>query len=171
MAYYAGHFTHAIADRLVAWFNKDRWRILMKEDSLPKDIRNAALQKILRDLKLTSSKQEIISPHWLFRIADEVIGQCGQTGDREIFMTRVGFYRGSLVALVVLCLSLFIRALIPVTYIMTTGESFQIPSLAFTFTLVLLIIGIIFLYYRYRKFVDYRVTNAIICFLVLKQRQ
>lgn len=170
-AYYAGHFVHAIADQLVNLFKIDRWRTLEKKDddkSLPECIKEGAKRKIQQVLKLKADDVNAISYKWLYRIADEVIGQCGQPGDREIFMNRVGFYRGSLVAFFMLWLSLISRIGIPITYFTIHGKIFEIPSLAFILTVIILLIGMIFLWYRYRKFVDYRVTSAVICFLALK---
>lgn len=171
VAYYAGHFVHVIADQLVNLFKIDRWRVLEKKDSdrsLPECIMEGAKRKIGHVLDLKADEVNAVPNKWLYRIADEVIGQCGQAGDREIFMNRVGFYRGSLVAFFMLWLSLISRIGIPITDVTIEGKVFEIPSLAFILTVTFLLIGMIFLWYRYRKFVDYRVTSAVICFLAMK---
>ena len=168
LAYFAGHIVHAIADQLVKWFKQNHWQILDRTDCLPDGVKDATKQKIVNDLKLPPTDPKELDSEWLFSITDTIIGQCGNTADREIFVTRVGFYRGSLVALVVLWIALLFRVFVPISYVATTNRVIAIPGLVFSLAAMALIIGIMFLYHRYRKFIKYRVRNVIVSFLAMK---
>ena len=54
-----------------------------------------------------------LKARWVCRTLDEYGLQEGEAGDRNIFVYREGFYRGTSIALLFLCLTLFARMIVP----------------------------------------------------------
>jgi hypothetical protein len=111
---------------------------------------------------------EDVEPRWMYRVLDEYALQEGNPGDRDIFVYREGFYRGAAIALFFLALTLLIRLAAPGTSIRFSKWLFPVSSWQLGATaLVLGLLGWLFLR-RYKRFVDYRVTRAVLAALVIR---
>ncbi len=109
-----------------------------------------------------------IKPGWVVRTLDEYSVQAGELGDRDIFVYREGFYRGTSIALFFLSVALLVRAWIPGASIQFTKGLFYISTVELLFTaLITSGIGRMFVR-RYRRFAEYRVTRAVLAALVLE---
>ncbi len=109
-----------------------------------------------------------ISSEWLVRICDEVLLQQGVCTDREIYQYREGFYRGLTVSFFILTLSLTVRAVIPGTSVRFTDTVQGLSVLIVLFFIALSLVGAWFTFLRYQRFGRYRVTQAVLGFLVLQ---
>jgi hypothetical protein len=142
-------------------------RILSKRsEALPTPLIDTIIQKIST---FTGIKPEDLEqkPHFLYQVCDEIIVQYGKTGDRDIYIFREGFYRGSCVAFVILTLALIVRVLRPNTMLNVDGTVYQISIAMLIFLILVAFIGAGLNFSRYKRFGDYRVTQAALGFLAL----
>jgi len=110
-----------------------------------------------------------IEPRWAYRILDEYAVQKGQPGDRDMFIYREGFYRGTCVALLFLAASLILRAAISGTSIQFWHWKMTVSATELL-TTAFLIGGLGWLFLRrYRRFAEYRMTRAVLSALVLQR--
>jgi hypothetical protein len=159
--YVLGHAVQAIGNLILR--QVERKAIEMANAPL---LRKSALDSAS---KIFGVEPKDIEPRWAFRILDEYTVQKGQSGDRDMFLYREGFYRGTCIALFFLAASLILRSAI-------SGASIQFwhwrmsVSVTELVTTALLIGGLGWLFLRrYRRFAEYRVTRAILSALVLQQ--
>lgn len=111
-----------------------------------------------------------LKSRWVYRALDEYAVQNGNAGDRDMFIYREGFYRGTCVALFFLAACLAVRVLIPGTSVIFASWTMYVQWYEFAFTIVIIVvIGLLFLQ-RYRRFAEYRVTRAALAALVLIQK-
>jgi hypothetical protein len=109
-----------------------------------------------------------LSPRWIYRILDEYAVQVGRPGDRDMYIYREGFYRGTCIALFFLSATLLARTVVPGAAIQFAKWRFPITYWQLFITaLVLASLGWLFLQ-RYKRFCDYRVTRAALAALVLQ---
>ncbi|MGP8141060.1 MAG: hypothetical protein ACLQBU_04240 [Terriglobales bacterium] len=109
-----------------------------------------------------------INGHPLVRALDEYSVQAGELGDREIFVYREGFYRGTSIACFFLSIALLVRACVPGASIQFTKGLFYISTVELLLTAFIISgIGRMFVR-RYRRFADYRITRAVLAALVLE---
>ena len=94
--------------------------------------------------------------------------QTGKEGDREIFVYREGFYRGTALSLLLLSAALLVRMFVPGASIRFTKGLFQ---LSFWEPLITAVItgGVGYLFVRrYQRFAEYRITRAVLAALVVQ---
>jgi len=168
IAYLMGHMTQALGNLLMKAFTSPENAVLSKgtADGLPDILLQSTKTKASRMLGIDLKD---INPEWLFKICDETVVQSGTFSDREVFQYREGFYRGLVVSLVLLFLSLIIRAKIPGASIKISGMSSPISGIVLVFFIIIVFTGILLTFFRYRRFARHRVTQAVIGFLVLKE--
>jgi hypothetical protein len=121
---------------------------------------------------LSGVPERAIDAEWLYRICDEAVVQCGNLGDREIFVYREGFYRGLTIALAAFAAALAVR--------MARGETIIASAAAgvrnvgwdlLAFFLVTCLVFIYLSYKRFRRFGRYRISQAILAFLVMPEEK
>jgi hypothetical protein len=100
------------------------------------------------------------------RVSDEYAIQHGKAGDREVFVYREGFYRGTAIALFVLTVALFLRiARGPASIVF--GPVPHILSRIEVGSLAMLVLLMAWVYVRrFQRFSNYRVTRSLLAFLV-----
>jgi hypothetical protein len=108
---------------------------------------------------------------WLFRVCDEAVVRSGKLGDRDLFVYREGFYRGTSMGM--LWLSIGILALAARLEYVSKVDSIKVGSMEFTpsrllFLAVIVAISAFLLWKRFWRFAHYRVTQALIASLLLE---
>jgi len=111
---------------------------------------------------------EDITDEDLYMISDTAVAQFGNTGDREVYQYREGFYRGSAVSFGLLSVALLVRLVVP-------GAAFRIGSGVVSlgwkplmFSAVVSALFSVVLFLRYQRFAVYRVTAVIAAFILLE---
>jgi len=159
--YILGHAAQAVGNKLFRQVEKKA--LEMKSNPL---LRESAFQHAARifDVDIKS-----LDARWVYRVLDELAVQNGQPGDRDMFIYREGFYRGTCVGLFFLALSLIVRAAVPGTVLKCTYWTLALSQRELVFT-SLIVCGLGWLFFqRYCRFTEYRVTRAVLSALVLLQ--
>lgn len=166
LAYFCGHFAQALGN-LVAGLLPETYELLLGKNqpgSLPESLIQAAKRKAG---KMVGVQPEKLDSQWLYTACDQMVAQCGNTQDREVYQYREGFYRGLSVSYVALFLSLTLRAIIPGGAILTSDGPHSIGKGVMAFLIALLLFASWLSFQRYRRFARHRVTGAVIGFLAL----
>jgi len=159
--YILGHAVQAVGNMILRQVEKNA--IEMGNAPL---LRKSALESAS---KLFGVDAKDMEPRWAYRILDEYAVQKGQSGDRDMFIYREGFYRGTCIALFFLALSLILRSAISGTSIQLWHWRMAVSAVELVTTALLIgFLGWLFLR-RYRRFAEYRVTRAVLSALVLLQ--
>jgi hypothetical protein len=161
ISYALGHAVQALGNKLLR-------RI---EDAVVNTAADAGLNEQGRALaaELLGIPAEKIEAKWLYRTLDEYAVQNGKPGDRDMFIYREGFYRGTCIALFLLSLALLIRLAFPGSSIQFTKWLFAVSSWQLLLTAIIVAaLGWLYLQ-RYKRFASYRVTRAVLAALVLRQ--
>lgn len=119
--------------------------------------------------ELTGIPAEEIESNWVYRVLDEYTVQAGKPGDRDMFIYREGFYRGTCIALFFLSAALLVRMAF-------SGTSVQFSKWLFPVSFWQLLLtaaitgGLGWLFFqRYKRFTEYRVTRAVLAALVIQK--
>jgi len=170
LAYFLGHLNQALGNMLVKLLRPPEEAVLSKgqPESMPYDLVQLAQVKASEMLGVDLKE---MSPEWLFRICDETMVQRGSCTDREVYQYREGFYRGVTISLLVLAMALIVRAVIPGTSLRIATSVQVLSTLTLLFFIFLSIAGAWLTFRRYRRFSRYRVTHAILGFLVLQEQK
>jgi hypothetical protein len=111
---------------------------------------------------------EQIAPEWAYRVLDEYSVQAGKPGDRDMFIYREGFYRGTCIALCFLSGALLVRAAFSGTSIRFTKWLFPVSGWQLLLTAAITG-GVSWLFFqRYKRFTKYRVTRAVLAALLIR---
>lgn len=161
-SYLLGHAVQGIANIFLKGAES---AALGPQGTVPEPIRKAAAEF---SGKLLNVPPEKLDSGWVFRALDEHCVQAGELGDRDMFVYREGFYRGTSLALFFLATTLIVRTYVPGTVLQFTKGPFYVSHLQGLFTaLVVAAVGWFFVQ-RYRRFAAYRVTHAVTAALVLQ---
>jgi hypothetical protein len=161
VSYVLGHASQAAGniflrsiERRALSMHKDAW---MRERS-----RQSAAE-------LTGVPADHLQPHWIYRILDEYAVQNGKPGDRDMFIYREGFYRGTCISLFFLAATLLVRGTFPGTSIQFTRWLLPVSTVQLLTTAGICAgLALLFLK-RYRRFTEYRITRAVLSALVLQK--
>lgn len=162
MSYALGHAVQALGNKLLR-------RI---EDAALSTGVDAVINQKGRKLaaELLGIPAEKIEAKWLYRTLDEYAVQNGKPGDRDMFIYREGFYRGTCIALFLLSVALLIRLAFPGASIQFTKWLFAVSSWQLLLTATIAAaLGWLFLQ-RYKRFAAYRVTRAVLAALVIRSK-
>jgi hypothetical protein len=119
--------------------------------------------------ELTGVPADHLQPHWIYRILDEYAVQNGKPGDRDMFIYREGFYRGTCISLFFLAATLLVRGTFPGTSIQFTRWLLPVSTVQLLTTAGICAgLALLFLK-RYRRFTEYRITRAVLSALVLQK--
>jgi hypothetical protein len=163
IAYLAGHVVQAIANRIFP--SKKSIERSMNDESMSKEFIDLA-RKEARTLLYGPGRVDIKDIH-LYRICDEILCQKGKPETRSIYEYREGFYRG-------LSISFFLLALAPLPRVVISGATVWLNTIPISWKLLLFmqiisfVISVLF-YFRYRRFSDYKIREAILGFLVFQK--
>jgi hypothetical protein len=162
-SYALGHASQAVGNKL--FHAAEKSTLDSQAGSAPSWLREQAQQSARRILNVNSDQLE---PRWVFRALDEYALQTGKDGDRDMFVYREGFYRGTALSLFFLSAALLVRIFIPGTSIHFTKGMFYVSYLELLVTAVF-VGGIGFLFVRrYQRFAEYRITRAVLAAIVLQ---
>lgn len=157
--YVLGHAVQALGNKLL---RKTEESALEMESS--PEVRIPARKAAASILK---QDEEGLKAKWVYRVLDEYAVQNGIAGDRDMFIYREGFYRGTCVALFLATISLVIRAAVPGSSVVYANWSVNVAWNEFAVSIGI-VGGLGFLFYqRYCRFVQYRITRAALAALVL----
>jgi len=195
IAYIAGHMVQGLSNqiltflawpgkRLRAWKRTNSWHWLQRHrwfssnehihlaegahERLPAEFLNVARAKAVA---LSGVPAQAINDEWLFRICDEALVQRGSLGDREIFVYREGFYRGLCFALVAFAVAIAVRMAHGETAISLASGARKVGWDFLAFFLATCLVFIYLSYQRFRRFGRYRVSQAILAFLVMPEEK
>jgi hypothetical protein len=162
ISYLLGHATQAIGNLIF----RDYARQLAEPEQtlIPAQILFCVKNKIATIVMCNSPE---LSPEWIVRFCDEAVVQGGKDGDREVFVYREGFYKGSAVAVTALTVATALRAVIPGGSVSLQSRiaTLRTADLA-TASLVLAAIACL-LGRRVRRFAEYRITRTLTAFVLL----
>lgn len=167
-AYIVGHLTQAIANWVTKLFPSTERKVLSAEGEgdLPAALIESVTSKVS---SMTQIPPEDVEPELLYEVCGETVAQSGETGDRDLYIYREGFYRGLAVACAMLFLALVVRMLVPGTALNLSGTLQPLNIYMVLFVASLSLIGAVLSFGRYRRFGRYRVNQAVIGFLVLQE--
>jgi hypothetical protein len=195
VGYIAGHMAQAFSNLLLrlleapfrwlrAWKRLEKWlwfqkrcyfcsneHVLLTQDALeclPAAMLDAAKAKAAT---LSGLPSDSITGEWLFRVCDEAVVQRGSMGDREIFVYREGFYRGLWAALLLLFIAIIVRMAVPGATVHLASGDKGVGTGVFWFFLVAVGVCIYFSFQRFRRFGRYRITQALLAFLVMPEEK
>jgi len=159
-SYFAGHVLQSVSR---TWFKNPDETVLADPKSSVAALLEGARSQIADHLGL--EKPSMLTNSALVRLCDEVAVQNGQPGDREVFVYREGFYRGSIAAFLLLDVALIVRCTV-------SGASLSIGTLLvpvskgeLTFLIIVVTSGLFFIWRRYKHFASLRVMRAITAFV------
>jgi hypothetical protein len=127
--------------------------------------------------ELTGVDAGALSPRWLYRLCDDAVIRSGKIGEREVFVYREGFYRGSFIGMAILVsgvLGLFVRLLLEADNgAGRWGNAAKLGDLEFTPARLVFLaatgtVTSALLWRRYQRFAEYRVTHAMLGFLTIQ---
>ena len=157
LAYFLGHLVQAIGDLAFWWAGEERVALEVGEKALGKQ-RMRELEKLAK----IDGEQKLS----LFGYCDTYLAQQGKTADREIYQYREGFYRGLTIAVLPALAAIIVELVRGSASIRSGAGVHQLGTgpLVFALLLVLATIGLSF--WRYRRFVEYRVRDALFGFAI-----
>jgi hypothetical protein len=161
-SYVLGHAAQALGN--VFFHGIESSLLDIDRGSAPQWMRKSAEDSARRILKVVSHKVE---PTWTFRALDEYALQNGKSGDRDIFVYREGFYRGTALSLFILSSSFLVRMFIPVSLVFANGVVHVARSALFLTALITAGVGYLFVR-RYRRFAEYRISRAVLAALIVQ---
>lgn len=163
-SYLLGHAAQAVGNMI--FHGAEKSALTPNAGAAPAWMRERAQEEAGEILKVKPTQLE---PRWVFRTLDEYALQTGKDGDRDMFVYREGFYRGTALSLCFLSAALLVRMFSPNASIQFTKGLFQISRIELLVTGVI-VGGIGYLFVRrYQRFAEYRITRAILSALVIRK--
>lgn len=160
-SYLLGHTMQGLGN--ILWKRGDESTLSSKR--IPPWMRDRAKEFAAKIVGVSTGEMKLM---WAFRVLDEYIVQAGKAGDREMFVYREGFYRGSALALFFLATTVLIRGFVPGCAIQLTSSTFPVSLRQILLTtFVIAGTGGVFVQ-RYRRFAEYRVLRAVIACLIVQ---
>jgi len=181
IAYYTGHVVQGLGNVLLdndsafrAKLNSIRGKSKQSEVSsgdpeLLPVIQNAAALKAKKLMGIPPSDE--LPVRWVRDLADELVIQWGVSTEREVYLYREGFYRGSAISLLVFALCLLIRAIRGVTVINFCGQNHTVEMSELLVVIALCLIASFIFNARFNRFGKHHRKEAILCLLLLDGRQ
>jgi hypothetical protein len=164
-SYLLGHASQAVGNIFIK--GVETGVLGSQHGSAPHWMKERARQTAVEILNVHSDQLE---PLWVFRTLDEYTVQVGKAGDRDIFIYREGFYRGTAVALFFLSATLIIRMLFAGCSIQFSKGLFLVSRSELLITaLTTTVVGLLFIR-RFHRFAEYRITRAVLAALISHRR-
>lgn len=167
LSYYSGHVLQEVSRSLFK--NPDSFVLAhQKPDMLP--VVKRAQEQIA--IYLGMEKTESPSASTTVKLCDELSLQYGQPGDRDVFVYREGFYRGSIASFIFLDIALLFRLIVPGSQLrLSTTHTWDVSRCQLAFLMGLVSCSIFFLAQRYKHFATLRVMRGILAFVSLSSFQ
>jgi hypothetical protein len=159
--YIAGHLVQGLGNVLESLVR--RWKLL---NEMPL---SAELTKLVRGTAGSHFGKEVesLSSRELFALCDQSLLHHGSPGEREIFVYREGFYRGTFVALCLLTLALLARMASRPILICAFGIDTELWRRHVAFGAFLAAVGAFFAFRRYIRFAEHCRRAGFLRFLAL----
>jgi hypothetical protein len=154
-SYVLGHLVQAIASGIPFMVQREHDVLEELGDEVTRDI-----------LQGTRAEKDSTAYH----ICDEMLAQTGQTGDREIYQYREGFYRGLTVAFSLGIVAVIVRAARAGATLRSGHTTHSVPTTAYVVASIFLAVATWLAYRRYRRFSEYKIRNAFVAFLIETER-
>lgn len=162
-SYLLGHAAQAIANTCFSGIESSV--LATSNGTAPEWMRERARQAASEILKVDLT---LLEPESIFATLDEYTAQNGEVGDRDLFVYREGFYRGTALALFFLSATLLARMCVPGASIMFIKGQFFVSWWEPLITAAI-VGGVGYLFVRrYKRFAKYRVTHAVLAALTLQ---
>jgi hypothetical protein len=167
VAYLAGHVVQALGNQLLRLFTPTEKLIAAKGSSFPANLMDQCRLKIQEWTKADATE---FPGQWVYKVCDEAVVRSGRLGDRDLFIYREGFYRGTSMGMLWLCVGMV--AMVIRLWCFSADGVVKIGSMEFTpsrlvFLAVVEAGAARLLWLRYWRFAEYRVTQALISSLLL----
>jgi len=157
LAYFLGHLVQAIGDLAFWWAREETVALVVGEKALGA----ARMREIEKRAKLGDAQRMS-----LFGYCDTYLAQQGKTADREIYQYRQGFYRGLTIALLPAVAAIVVELFRGSASIRSGGAVHRLGSGPLVYALLLVLATIGLSLWRYRRFVEYRVRDALFGFAI-----
>lgn len=159
-SYFGGHVLQSMSR---SWFKSP-------DETVPSDPKSSISALIEGTRKSLAShlgleKPSLLTDGALVRLCDEVGVQKGQVGDRDVFVYREGFYRGSIAGFALLDAALIVRCSISGTFLRVGVLLFPVSVGQLFFLIIVITTSLFFLLQRYKHFAVLRVTRGILAFV------
>lgn len=170
LAYFCGHMAQSFGNVLEKLYKPTEDMVLKGAGPyrLPDEVVQACAAKAKETLGLDASG---LAPKWLYRLCDDAVQRSGKLGEREVYVYREGFYRGTAVAFLTLAFSLLV--LLARLYFgeheVLRGSAWEVQRGHLWFLALFAVAFSYLAFRRYRRFGMYRVTQAMLGFLTIKE--
>jgi hypothetical protein len=161
ISYYVGHVLQGISRSL---FKNPDESVLAQQTSILPLVKRAQEQLASR---LGLAQTETPGAAMTVRLCDEVAIQHGQLGDRDVFVYREGFYRGSVASFILLDLALIVRTIVPGAALRLPAEVFSVSRWQLLFVAVIVTCSIFLLRQRYKHFAALRAVRGVLAYVSL----
>ncbi len=121
-SYIAGHVAQGIGNAIVRRFESAEDHAI--NTVLEPEIVAACKKKAK---ELTGADVENAKPKWLYRLCDDAVIRSGKIGEREVYVYREGFYRGTFVGAVFIVLGFVLLAI----RVLSQNDNPEVPRPAF----------------------------------------
>ncbi len=169
LAYIAGHMAQAIGNLMQKRIKSSESLVLGKDGEMPGDLVKAIREKATKTFGFNTDN---LPEQWLYRVCDDAVIRSGKVGERDLYIYREGFYRGTSIALAAMTIgsmTLMMRLCTVETQQMTL---LRVGILATPWRLlfVAVIAGLWtwLCFNRYRRFAAYRISHSVLGFLTVK---
>jgi hypothetical protein len=156
VCYYSGHILQGISRSLFK--NPDEQVLAFQTDMAP--LVKRAQEQVA--IYLGMAQSATLGSAVIVRLCDELAVQYGGLGDRDVFVYREGFYRGSFTAFILLDLALIVRCIVPGAAMRFSEQIFTISRWQLGFVLAMVTCSAFFLYRRYKHFAALRVMRGVL---------
>jgi hypothetical protein len=177
LAHLCGHTAQSFGNLLVydlGMSAEDKVLSTNGSSTITKALVDLSRSRISNTLRIDLKEIKDTQPLWLYQLCDEAIVQRG-TGsalsDREIYQYREGLYRGLVIAYLLITLAFIVRGIGPGASIRLVGSSQRIGTAIWFFFALVALTSAWFAWLRFRRFSRYRVTHAVLGFLLLPKSQ
>jgi hypothetical protein len=122
LSYVAGHVAQGIGNAVVSRFESAEDHAI--NTVLDPEIVAACKKKAK---ELTGADVEKVKPRWLYRLCDDAVIRSGKIGERDVYIYREGFYRGTFVGIVFVVLGFVLLAI----RLLSLADDPDVPRSAF----------------------------------------
>ena len=174
-AYIGGHVVQAVGNKVTKQFTSAENRVMTDPAAFPTKLIKACREKADRMLKAECHivDKTDLEPLWLYRFCDDAVLRSGKLGEREVYVYREGFCRGAFIGFVLLAMALI--AFSVRLWLFADNQRARVGTVELTpgrmlFFSVLAAISSHFLWNRFWRFGEYRVTQALLGFLTINDK-
>jgi hypothetical protein len=168
LSYFLGHLIQAVANLFAKIFPPDE--VILSKEKIHK-ISPSVIEEARSEAKrlFYNYTTKEFSEGDIYNICDEAVRRGKTLETREIYIALEGFYRGFTIATLILSLAIFLRIALYDSYVKIGWKSYLIGRPFLLFVGLILLICFFLFFLRYRRFLGYRIKQAIYGFLVVRR--